>query len=50
MITYSNWITPEEVKEIEQTILVKEAYVLGIPPRWRTPFKGLTSKYSCYNW
>ena len=50
MITYSSWITPEEVREIEQTILVKEQYVLDIPPRWRTPFKGLTGKYSCYNW
>jgi len=50
MITYSNWITPEEVKEIEQTILVKEQYVLGITPKWPTAFKGLTSKFSCYNW
>ena len=50
MITHSDWITPEEVKEIEQTVLVKEAYELGIPTKWPTPFKGLTSKYSCYNW
>jgi hypothetical protein len=50
MITYTDWVTPEEIREIEQTVLVKEQYVLSLPTPWENGFKGLTNKFAAYNW
>lgn len=50
VITYSNWITPEEIKEIEQTVIAKEKYVLSLPTPWKNGFTGLTNKFAAYNW